>query len=120
MPLYVGSIVINVADIKKEVAFWTQALGYKVRSGDDTFVVLTDPKRRWSNLSLQLSDKPKQELHRLHLDLYTNQQKVEVARLEQLGATQVAWDYPPLADFIVMADPEGNEFCIIQTDTTQC
>jgi len=119
MPLYIGSTVVNVTDVKKGIAFWTQALGYRVRSGDETFVVLTDPNRRWSNLSLQLTDKPKRGLNRLHLDLSTNQQQAEVARLEQLGATRIPWEYPPNADFIVMADPDGNEFCVIQTDRPQ-
>lgn len=119
MALYIGSIVVNVTNIERAVDFWTQALGYVVRSGDETFAVLTDPNRRWANLSLQLTDKPKQTLNRLHLDLYTHQQQAEVARLEQLGAKQIAWEYPPNPDFVVMVDPDSNEFCVIQTATTQ-
>ncbi len=119
MPLYIGSTVVNVTDVEKGIAFWTQALGYKVRSADDTFAVLTDPERYWSNLSLQLTDKPKQGVNRLHLDLYTNQQEAEVARLEQLGAICIPWNYGPEVDFVVMADPDGNEFCVIQTDRPQ-
>jgi catechol 2,3-dioxygenase-like lactoylglutathione lyase family enzyme len=119
MSLYIGSTVVNVTDMKKGIAFWTEALGYKVRSEDDTFAVLTDPDRSWSNLSLQLTDKPKQDLNRLHLDLYTNQQQAEVARLEELGANCIPWTYPPDADFVVMTDPDGNEFCVIQTGQTQ-
>lgn len=119
MTLYVGSTVINVADLDRAKRFWTAALGYVVRNSDSTFAVLTDPKRRWSNVSLQLSPTPKQGRNRVHLDLYATDQRGEVARLQGLGAQQIAWEYPPDADFVVMIDPDGNEFCVIQTDSEQ-
>ncbi len=122
MTLFVGSTVINVTDIDRGTAFWSAVLGYVIREGsaDPTFVVLTDPRRRWSNVSLQLTDKPKRELNRLHLDLYADDYLAEVARLEQLGATRVVpWPYPPNAEFVVMADPDGNEFCVVQSVFTQ-
>jgi hypothetical protein len=53
MTLYVGSTVLNVADLDRATAFWTAVLGYVVRNASPTFVVLTDPRRRWSNVSLQ-------------------------------------------------------------------
>lgn len=120
MGLYVGSTVINTTDIEKGIAFWTAALGYVVRNADPTFAVLTDPRRRWSNVSLQLTAEPKQGRNRLHLDLYTMDQESEVARLEGLDATRVPWEYPPHGgDFVVMADPDGNEFCVIQSPFLQ-
>jgi catechol 2,3-dioxygenase-like lactoylglutathione lyase family enzyme len=119
MTLYVGSTVINVADLDRAISFWTAALGYIVRSSDPDFAVLTDPKRRWSNVSLQLSPTPKQGRNRVHLDLYTPDQRGEVARLEGLGAQHIPWKYPPDADFVVMTDPDGNEFCVIQTNMEQ-
>jgi hypothetical protein len=43
-------------------------------------------------------------------------QAAEVARLEALGAEGVDWDlYPPRPDFVVLADTEGNRFCVIDT-----
>ena len=119
MPLYIGSIVVNVTDIDRAVAFWTAALGYVVRNGDETFVVLTDPERRWANVSLQHTDQPKQGLNRLHLDLYTDAQAAETERLEGLGARRIPWQYGPDADFVVMADPDGNEFCVVQSTIAQ-
>lgn len=51
---------------------------------------------------------------RLHLDLYTREQSRHVERLIGLGATRVTdWPYPPDADFVVLRDPDGNEFCVI-------
>lgn len=119
MGLYVGSTVINVADMARAIAFWTAALNYVVRDGDATFAVLTDPNRRWSNVSLQLSDEPKQGRNRVHLDLYSSDRAGEVARLEGLGATQIPWEYEPDHDHIVMTDPDGNEFCVIQSPFRQ-
>jgi catechol 2,3-dioxygenase-like lactoylglutathione lyase family enzyme len=119
MTLYVGSTVLNVADLDRATAFWTAALGYVVRDASPTFVVLTDPRRRWSNVSLQRSDAPKGGRNRLHLDLYTKDQRAEVARLESLGATRLPWEYCPDADYIVMADPDGNEFCVIDSPYSQ-
>jgi catechol 2,3-dioxygenase-like lactoylglutathione lyase family enzyme len=119
MGLYVGSTVINAYDIEQSAAFWTAALGYVVRHADSTFAVLTDPSRRWSNVSLQLTEEPKDGPNRLHLDLYATDQAVEVARLEQVGATRVPWEYPPDPDFVVLADPSGNEFCVVQSPYTQ-
>jgi catechol 2,3-dioxygenase-like lactoylglutathione lyase family enzyme len=119
MALYVGSTVLNTTDVGAGIAFWTAALGYVVRGADETFAVLTDPNRRWSNISLQLTEKPKSGRNRLHLDLYSDDQPTEVARLEALGALRVPWEYPPGADFVVMADPDGNEFCVIQSPFIQ-
>jgi hypothetical protein len=51
---------------------------------------------------------------RIHLDLYTDEQAHEVERLKGLGATEVHWDKRPAdADYVIMADPEGNRFCVI-------
>jgi predicted enzyme related to lactoylglutathione lyase len=70
-------------------------------------------------LALGLSTTPVQEHPRTHLDLYAcdaTDQEAEVARLNSLGAERVAWDsYPDDADFVVLADPEGNRFCVIDT-----
>jgi catechol 2,3-dioxygenase-like lactoylglutathione lyase family enzyme len=117
--LYVGSTVINTTDLERGIAFWTEALAYVVRSADPTFAVLTDPRRRWSNVSLQRTSEPKVGHNRLHLDLYSDDREGEVARLEGLGATRVPWTYPESPDFVVLADPDGNEFCVIQSPFRQ-
>ena len=121
MGLYVGSTVLNTPDMDGAIAFWTAALGYVVRDVEGpTFTVLTDPARRWSNVSLQYSVEPKRGFNRLHLDLYTTDRDAEVARLESLGATRVEpWEYEDGHDHIVMAAPDGNEFCVIQSPYTQ-
>ncbi|WP_158267651.1 VOC family protein [Adhaeribacter arboris] len=50
----------------------------------------------------------------IHLDLYTRRQKEEVERLIKLGAKKYPWRYPPKSDFIVLEDPDGNLFCVVE------
>jgi catechol 2,3-dioxygenase-like lactoylglutathione lyase family enzyme len=114
--LRVGTVVINVRDMKRAVDFWSAALGYVRREGewDPQFMMLVDPARRGLPVSLQLTDSSPKEPVRVHLDLYTREQARHVERLTGLGATRVAdWPYPADADFVVLRDPDGNEFCVI-------
>jgi catechol 2,3-dioxygenase-like lactoylglutathione lyase family enzyme len=112
----VGSIVSRVDDLQRQVAFWEAALGYGRReSGDsDDFVLLRCPDGRGPNLSLDLHHSVLEVPPRVHLDLYTDNQPGEVKRLLALGATEVQWDKrPPDADYVILADPEGNRFCVV-------
>lgn len=115
MGLRIGSTVVNVGDVPRAVAFWTAALGYVPRDGqhDDDFAVLAPPDGAWSNLSLQLTAATKNAPNRLHLDLYADDQTAEVRRLLELGAGRPDWTYPQDADFVVLTDPDGNEFCVV-------
>ena len=113
--LRVGSIVIRVDDLERQKAFWTAALGYVAREGDDDdFALLHPPDRNGPNVSLDRWPATVQIPPKIHLDLYAEDQAVEVARLIALGATEVHWDKrPPDADYVILADPEGNRFCVI-------
>lgn len=115
MNLRVGSVVLGVSDVRRATAFWAPALGYVPRDDpDDTWVVLTPPSGNGPNVSLDLSETPVQDRPRVHLDLYASDQAAEVDRLLGLGASRVDWqDYPEGADFVVLADTEGNRFCVI-------
>lgn len=122
MPLFVGSTVLDVRDLDRAVAFWCAALGYVARDGqtDADFAVLADPRRRWSNVSLQRTDEAKRGVNRVHLDLYAEDREREVARLLALGARRADWAYEePNPDFVVLLDPDGNEFCVVQSAWTQ-
>lgn len=115
MALWVGSIVLGVSDVRRATGFWSRALGYVPRhEPEDTWVVLTPESGAGPNISLGLSETPVQERPRVHLDLYAADQAAEVDRLLGLGASRVDWpDYPEDADFVVLADTEGNRFCVI-------
>ena len=114
--LHVATVVVNVQDMERAVAFWEAALGYQRREADGYagMTLLVDPQRRRLPVSLQITDTEPQEPVRVHLDLYTDEQERQVQRLVQLGATVVdEWPYPEDADFVVLRDPDGNEFCVI-------
>jgi hypothetical protein len=49
--------------------------------------------------------------------LYSEDQKAEVERLVALGATRYPWRYKPADDFVVLEDPDGNLFCVVQVAT---
>lgn len=104
----IGAIVLQVSDTTRASEFWSNALGYQ-RGANPDFLVPTEASD--TRLHLDRTD-------RTHLDLWAEDeadQHAEVKRLEGLGATRVAWDYPEDADFVVLADPDGNLFCVINT-----
>lgn len=116
MSISIGSIVIRVQDLKKQSAFWCAALDLVEREDDVIDFKLLMPRSGIGpNISLDLQKSERVLPPRLHLDLYTSNQEEEVARLEKLGATRIHWDKQPTeSDFVIMEDPEGNRFCIIQ------
>jgi predicted enzyme related to lactoylglutathione lyase len=110
----VGSIVIDVKDFPRMMSFWQAALGYAPRRPPDPaddFVVLRDPAGRGPNVSI---DGMEPYRNRLHLDLYTDQPEREIQRLLDLGATLFR-EREEGEDFVVLADPEGNLFCVVDT-----
>jgi catechol 2,3-dioxygenase-like lactoylglutathione lyase family enzyme len=113
--LRVGSIVIRVDDLERQAEFWAAALDYGRRhGGSDDFVLLRPRDGLGPNVSLDQVHSRVQVPPRIHLDLYSADQAGEVARLIGLGATEVHWDKrPPDADYVILADPEGNRFCVV-------
>ena len=113
--LTLGSTVIGVQDVARATAFWAAALDYEPTSpGDETWIILQAKDGSGQRISLALSETPVQEHPRIHLDLYADDQAAEIERLKALGAVDVDWDlYPAGADFVVLADTEGNRFCVI-------
>jgi catechol 2,3-dioxygenase-like lactoylglutathione lyase family enzyme len=112
----IGSIVLRVDDLERQTEFWQAALGYERRreADNDDFVLLRPRDGVGPNLSLDRVRSTLQIPPRLHLDLYTEDQAGEVERMLALGATEVHWDKrPPDADYVILADPEGNRFCVV-------
>jgi hypothetical protein len=111
----VGSIVFRVEDLARQTEFWCRALDYVPREGDgDDFALLRPRDGLGPNISLDAVPSPLHLPPRIHLDLYAEDQAAEVERLIGLGATEVHWDKRPAdADYVILADPEGNRFCVI-------
>jgi hypothetical protein len=103
-----SALVLNVSDRRRAADFWSQALGYAAKPENPDF--LLPPNGDGVRIHLDETD-------RMHLDLWVDQEssdlESEVQRLVALGASRVEWTYPEDADFVVLADTEGNLFCVI-------
>ncbi len=123
--LELGAVVLGVADIPRAAEFWCRALGYELLDGgfNGWATVLAPSDGSGTKIALQRSQTPPQQHPRLHLDLVTADaagQAAEAARLVALGAELVDWDsYPDDPDFVVLADPDGNRFCIVDLSHEQ-
>ena len=116
--LSIGTVVLGVTDFRRALNFWMNALDYVPREEpEEDWAVLVPAAGPGTHLGLGLSETPPQEYPRVHLDLYARdaaEQAAEVKRLVALGAEKVDWDlYPDDPDFVVLADPEGNRFCVV-------
>lgn len=111
----IGSIVWGVRDIDRAVQFWTSALDYGLKGQpDDDWATLVPREGDGIQLSLKLAESERP--HRHHLDLFADDQAAEVERLVGLGATRVPdWEYEDDADYVVLHDPDGNAFCVVQS-----
>jgi catechol 2,3-dioxygenase-like lactoylglutathione lyase family enzyme len=111
----IGSIVIHCHEFDRMVNFWASALHYAPREpAKDGWVVLCDPEGRGPNLSFQARESRAPHRSWIHLDLYSPARGEEVNRLLALGARRYPWRYAPGSDFVVLEDPDGNLFCVVQ------
>ena len=113
----VGSIVIRCFEYDRMFVFWQAALGYEVAHTDPNggFVILRDPNGLGPNISIdQAPVRRSGKRSWIHLDLYTTNQEMEVERLVALGALRYPWRYDPDPDYVVLEDPDGNLFCVVE------
>ncbi|RDV46300.1 VOC family protein [Leifsonia sp. ku-ls] len=111
----IGSIVWGVRDVPRAVAFWTEALGYRpLREPEADWAILVPERGAGPQLALKLVGSETNPSPRHHLDLYASDREAEVARLRSLGASPVEWEYENGADYVVLADPDGNRFCVVE------
>ncbi|MFC3995575.1 VOC family protein [Nocardiopsis sediminis] len=107
--------VLDTGDLQRAGEFWSAALGFEpVEVPGRPYLELKDPQGRWPDLLLQEVPEPKSGKNRMHLDMVVPDLHAELPRLLELGATRregpVEEDHHRL---VIMADPEGNEFCLI-------
>ena len=108
------SLVLDCADPEKLAQFWSAAIGYQRLGAAGNYVLLVDQAQAQPRLLLQRVDEPKSAKNRMHLDIETLTVDEEVQRLESLGARRLNADAIEEhgTRWVVMADPEGNEFCV--------
>lgn len=116
MGLRIGAVIIDCADPGRVARFWAAALDWVINRDEDPEWVV-EPREGTRDdcvvpdLLLIKVPEPKSIKNRLHLDLRPEDQATEIARLEALGATRVDVGQGDQS-WVVMADPEGNEFCV--------
>ena len=113
--LKIGSIVWGVRDVPRAIQFWSDALGYRpLREPSSDWAILVPRDGPGVQLAITQVSSDAQNHQRHHLDLYATDRGAEVERLIGLGARKADWRYPDDADYIVLADPDGNTFCVVQ------
>lgn len=111
----IGSIVFRVDDLPRQLAFWAEALDYVPREPPEAgWAVLRPRTGGGPNISLSVRPSTVQPGPRIHLDLYSEHPSEDIARLLGLGATHPHEPNRPAdADYVILADPEGNRFCVV-------
>jgi hypothetical protein len=118
MSLVIQCLSIDAQDPALVATFWEQALGWRRTYDTPDEIVLEPPAGSPQDgvapdlLVLRVPDR-KAVKNRLHLDLRPSDQQSEVVRLLTLGASRVDIGQGPDVSWVVLADPEGNEFCVL-------
>ncbi|WP_433013432.1 VOC family protein [Kribbella sp. CA-294648] len=117
MGLRIGALVVDARDPGRLARFWAEALDWVISQAEDPEWIVEPPAGSREDCvvpDLLFIKVPEHKTikNRLHLDLRPEDQATEVARLEALGATRVDVGQGDTQPWIVMADPEGNEFCV--------
>ncbi|MBI2710358.1 MAG: VOC family protein [Actinobacteria bacterium] len=107
-------VVLDCADPEELSAFWAPALGYAVLGSVENYTLLAPPDGAGPQLLLQKVPEGKSAKNRMHLDLDVEDIEVEAQRLETLGAARLDATVHSEhgSSWLLMADPEGNEFCV--------
>ncbi|HEU4673799.1 MAG TPA: VOC family protein [Candidatus Limnocylindrales bacterium] len=112
--LPIAHVVLDCADAEALAPFWSAMLGLERRWRMGQFVGLEDPDGRRHGLILQQVPEPKTLKNRMHLDLATPDLEGTAARVEALGGRRIVERREGPAHWIVVADPEDNEFCLAE------
>ena len=117
MGLKVGWIIIDTPEPAGLAPFWEQLLGWP-RSAESYYGIELSPPEGGPKLFLFRAPDPKTVKNRMHFDLVPDDQAAEVARAVELGARRVDIGQGEDATQVVLADPEGNEFCILPSEAS--
>jgi predicted enzyme related to lactoylglutathione lyase len=120
MPVALHHIVIDARDLPRLARFWSQALGWPVLSEREREIVIGPDASAPIGICLMPSADDKVVKNRVHLDLTASAEDrdAEIERLVSLGARHVDVGQTGDESWTVLADPEGNEFCVVRPKTT--
>ena len=116
MPVRLHHIVVDAHDLPGLARFWTQALGWKVLSERENEIVIGTDQNAPAGMCFMPVTDPKTVKNRVHLDLTSSaaDRDQQIDRLLALGARQVDIGQTGAESWTVLADPEGNEFCVVR------
>jgi len=106
-------VVIDCADPRSLAAFWTSFTGYEARSADDDWASIGTLDQGMT-IGFQKVPEGKVVKNRVHLDFAAEDEEATANEIEALGAKRLWVSENPDDPFVVLADPEGNEFCIVR------
>jgi len=112
-------VAIDVNALAKMAQFYEAMLQYERAWNREGHVYLIDPSGRGPHVYLQQVPEPRRDKNRLHLDILVPSLRDAVEQAVALGATRVEERRTPLTWFEVLADPEGNLFCLVDLPTWQ-
>ncbi len=115
MPSRLAALSLDVVDVALVAQFWQAVLGGEIVDQDETGVSIGVPHVPGVVLDVLVNPDRKTVKNRLHLDLRADgtSTEQELARLEALGARRVDVGQEADVSWVVLADPEGNEFCLL-------
>jgi glyoxalase superfamily protein len=114
MPSRWYTVVVDCTDPLKVANFWAAVLDYQVVYTAPDEVVIAKDEHTYPGLVFGLVPEGKSVKNRLHIDLNPDDQSAEVDRLIGLGAKPVDVGQGDVT-WVVLADPEGNEFCVLRS-----
>jgi hypothetical protein len=116
MTTAISNIVFDCTNALEVADFWSKAISYNLYEIDQDLAVVRHPDGIAPTLMFQNVAGPKTIKNRVHLEIETSDLMEEETRLTQLGAHRL-WEIDENGfHWIVMADPEGNEFCLVLTN----
>jgi predicted enzyme related to lactoylglutathione lyase len=120
MPLALHHIVVDAHDLRRQAEFWAQVLSWQILSVSEREVVIGPREDAPVGMCFMPVTEPRTVKNRLHLDLTTGAEDrdAEIARIIGLGARNVDIGQTGEESWVVLADPEGNEFCVIRPKQT--
>jgi hypothetical protein len=122
-----ANVVFDCAEVAPLAAFWSEVTGFMPREGeppwddpsweDADWVALRDPEGHAPRLGFQRVPEGKVAKNRVHVDWMAEDEEAEAARIQALGATFLWRSTDPEDPFVTLADPGGNEFCVVRAPT---
>jgi predicted enzyme related to lactoylglutathione lyase len=107
------SVVVDCENPLTLARFWCEVLGYRIVDETTDIVGIAADDTTFPGIEFVRADEHQRRKSPLHLDLNPDDQHAEVARILALGARRANVGQPDDATWVVLADPEGNAFCVL-------